>query len=92
MSESELADLENDLEQLRRDYRRQRRLLAFWLVLLTGLTVIGLGGSSTVVMAAKKNNVDKDGVLHVRGPIVDDENGHERVRLGACSATIRFPG
>jgi len=26
---------------------------------------------------------DKDGILHVRGVVVEDQNGHERVRLGA---------
>lgn len=82
MSESELAHLHSQVQQLRRKYRQQRWLLVLLLAALTGVTVIGLGGPSSV-MAAKKNNTDKDGVLHVRGLVVEDESGHERVRLGA---------
>ena len=37
-------------------------------------------GRSTTVMAS---TTDKDGILHVRGLVVEDGNQHERVRLGA---------
>jgi hypothetical protein len=53
------------------------------LALVTGL----LGGvaSRYLIPAPVQAQVqrDKDGILHVRGLIVEDLNGHERVRLGA---------
>jgi hypothetical protein len=82
MNETELAHLPNEVEQLRRAYRHQRWLLLFFLTALTGITLMAVGGPGTV-LAAKKNSTDKDGVLHVRGVVVEDPSGHERVGLGA---------
>jgi hypothetical protein len=46
-----------------------------------------IGGASSRYLVPiplhAQTQTDKDGVLHVRGIVVDDQNGHERVRLGA---------
>lgn len=50
-----------------------------------------LGGMAsrflTPMPAQAQVQPDKDGILRIRGLIVEDQNGHERVRLGAP-----FPG
>lgn len=78
MSENELR-LQETLHQLETNNRRQ-----FWLCVLSCLTcmfiALGVYLRPAVVSASAS---DKDGIMHVRGLVVDDSSGHERVRLGA---------
>ena len=59
----------------------QRLSLTF--ALLTGL----IGGMSSHYLLPTplqaQTPLDRDGILHVRGVVVEDQNGRERVRLGA---------
>lgn len=79
MSESELSRLQRDVQKLRRSFRVQRWLLAGSFVVISFLVATVLS-RSTPVMAS---TTDKDGILHVRGLVVEDANHHERVQLGA---------
>ena len=79
MSESELTQLLSDVQKLRQAYRVQRWLLGASFVVIALLAVM-IPGRSPSVMAS---TTDKDGILHVRGLVVEDGNQHERVRLGA---------
>jgi hypothetical protein len=79
MSESELTRLQSDVQKLRRGYRVQQWLLAASFVMIAFLAAM-IFGRSTSVMAS---TTDKDGILHVRGLVVEDGNQHERVRLAA---------
>ena len=80
MSESESTQLLRDVQELRQAYRVQRWLLAASFVMIALLSSMMIVGRSTSVLAA---TTDKDGVLHVRGLVVEDGNQRERVRLGA---------
>jgi hypothetical protein len=53
------------------------------LALVAG-TLGGMSSRSLMPMPVQAQvQPDKDGILRVRGLIVEDRNGHERVRLGA---------
>src|SRR5579872_3426371 len=80
MNETELIAFRLDMLRLRRGYRAQRFLLTAALAAILGL-IIALFGSPAPVAA--QSAADKDGVLHVRGLVVEDPGGHERLRLGA---------
>ena len=80
MSENESILLREEVLRLRRGYRAQRLILAIALVAILSLTLTVLGRPDPV---AAQSNTDKDGVLHVRGLVVEDPGGHERLRLGA---------
>jgi len=74
------ADFQEQLATIRRENSQLRRLTMGALVVGT-LGLIASSGQmqlSTVHAASPK-----DGILHVRGLIVEDANGVERVRLGA---------
>ncbi len=79
MSEVELTRLLNDVQKLKSAYRVQQWLLA------TSLVVIGLLGSVILERPASvmASTTDKEGILHVRGLVVEDATRHERLRLGA---------
>jgi len=51
------------------------------LIAVAGLVVTILGQPEAVTAA--QLTPDKDGVIHVRGLVVEDQGGHERLRLGA---------
>jgi hypothetical protein len=80
MGDTELGRLQLEVRQLRQQFRRQQLLLA-GSALAVGvlLTWIYLGRPAPVMASG----TDKDGILHVRGLIVEDGNKRERVRLGA---------
>ena len=59
--------------------RRLRWLTGVSIVVSVGCLLFGRAGGMRAVDAAAKN----DGVLHVRGLVVEDAHGVERVRLGA---------
>src|SRR5580704_13164867 len=80
MSETELIYFREEILRLRRGYRAQRFLLATALATILGLIVVVFGIPAPV---AAQSATDKDGVLHVRGLVVEDPGGHERVRLGS---------
>jgi len=80
MNERELTRLLNDVQKLRQGYRLQRLLLATSLVIIAFLASMLFGRSASVMAST----TDKDGILHVRGLVVEDGNGHERVRLGSA--------
>ena len=79
MSESESTQLLRDVQELRQAYRVQRWLLAASFVMIAMLASMIVGRSTSVLAST----TDKDGILHVRGLVVEDGNKRERVRLGA---------
>jgi hypothetical protein len=79
MNETDLTLFREEMCRLRRGYRAQQYLLAMALAAIAVLTAIVFGNPAPV---AAQSTADKDGVLHVRGLVVEDPNGHERVRLG----------
>jgi hypothetical protein len=81
MDESRLALLQIEIGQLRRGYRRLQWLLVLSIGAAASLVPGILGMPGRVTAASVKT--DRDGVLHVRGVVVEDRSGHERVRLGA---------
>lgn len=80
MSETELTLLHEEMRRLRRGYRTQQFLFAIALTAIAGLAMMVLGNPASV---AAQSAAGSDGVLHVRGLVVDDPAGHERIRLGA---------
>jgi hypothetical protein len=80
MNDSELILLREEMQHLRRGCRIQRFLLAIALAAIVSLTTNALRSPASV---AAQSTTDKDGVLHVRGLVVEDPGGHERLRLGA---------
>lgn len=77
MNESELTLLRRELGRLRKAQNRERLLWAATSVALAGLILAGFARPGRLPVT------DKDGILHVRGVVVEDMNGVERVRLGA---------
>ena len=80
MNEAELARLQEEVVYLSRSGRTQRWLLVMALASVVALASAVLWRPEPVAARALP---DKDGVLHVRGLIVEDQTGRERVRLGA---------
>jgi hypothetical protein len=80
MNETELSLLQEEVRRLRRAYRTQRFLLSIALTASAGLITVALESPAHV---AAQSTADKDGIVHVRGLVVEDPGGHERVRLGA---------
>jgi hypothetical protein len=79
MNETNFA-LRRDLNRLERQCRAQRMLLILALACIAGLAISPLRHPQPV---AAQSAQPADGVLHVRGLVVEDPNGHERLRLGA---------
>jgi hypothetical protein len=80
MNDSELILLREEIRRLRRGHRVHRYFLALSLAGILCLVAIGIGNPARV--SAQSTN-DKDGILHIRGLVVEDADGHERLRLGA---------
>jgi hypothetical protein len=79
MNESELSRLLSDVQELRTAYRVQQWLLAASFVVIALFASVSLRRSQSVMAST----TDKDGIMHVRGLVVEDGNQRERVRLGA---------
>jgi hypothetical protein len=79
MPEAELILLRRDVHRLRREGRIQRLLFLVALASLAGLATVSLYRPQPVAAQTPSEK----GVLHVRGLVVEDESGHERLRLGA---------
>jgi hypothetical protein len=79
MSESKSTRLLLDVQELRQAYRVQQWLLAASFVVIALLASIIVGRCTSVLAST----TDNDGILHVRGLVVEDGNKRERVRLGA---------
>ena len=80
MQEDELSRLRQEVAVLQRAYKSQRLFLALGFVAIVGLSTTVFQGPRSV---AAQSTTDAAGILHERGLVVDDPNGHERVRLGA---------
>ena len=80
MNEAELGLLRSDVNRLKKDYIRQQLLLLIALASTAGMAITLFGHPGAV---AAQSTQEKDGILHVRGLVVEDANGHERLRLGA---------
>jgi hypothetical protein len=80
MEQDELSLLRQEVAVLRRASKAQRLLLALGFVAIAGLAATTLDGPHVV---AAQSTTDAAGILHVRGLVVEDPGGHERVRLGA---------
>jgi hypothetical protein len=80
MIEAESGLLQRDVNRLKRQARAQRLLLLVALGGTAGMTVALLERPHPVTAQSTQ---EKDGILHVRGLVVEDQNGHERLRLGA---------
>src|SRR5258708_8726756 len=79
MSESESTRLQTDVQQLRAGYRRLQCLFLASVVAVTAMALILVFERPRPVMAA----ADEEGILHVRGLVIEDASKHERVRLRA---------
>lgn len=79
MNEPELSRLSSDVQKLRKAYRVQRWLLAASFIVIALFASRDFSRSQSVMAST----ADKDGILHVRGLVVEDGNHRERVRLGA---------
>ncbi len=75
MPESELTNLQREVARLRSGHRRLR--LALSTATLAGIALVAVEAARVVATPAD------DGILHVRGLVVTDQNGTERLRLGA---------
>jgi hypothetical protein len=80
MNETELGLLRGDVDRLKRQVNAQRWLLLVAAAGIAGMAMTMLGRPHAV---EAQSAPDKDGILHVRGLVVEDQNGHERLRLGA---------
>jgi hypothetical protein len=84
MNETEIRLLRDEICRLRNAYKTQRLLLLASLAAVTVFAITFFGGPLPVAaQSATPLTPDKDGVLHVRGLVVEDQGGHERLRLGA---------
>ena len=74
-----IDELQQEIVRLQRG--QKRIWLASATLMATVIAVAGAGwmGRNTV----QASTTDKDGVLHLRGLVIDDAAGHERLRLGA---------
>jgi hypothetical protein len=83
MNEDELTLLRREVYSLRQECRNQR------LLLITSMAIAGvgifcvLGRTHAVAAQSAQSAPEKDGILHVRGLVVEDQSGRERLRLGA---------
>src|SRR5689334_2138950 len=81
MNEAEIALLRRDVRRLQLACRNQRMLLLVCVAAaISYLAIYSLGHPAPV---SAQSVPDKDGIFHVRGLIVEDQSGHERLRLGA---------
>src|SRR3954469_23474076 len=79
MTEQALSDLTQSLERLRASNRR----LAMLVVLFGAVACAALGVAWRSWLRAGEHEIPADRILTVRGLVVVDDHGIERVRLGA---------
>lgn len=79
MEKDDLGRLEREVQRLRYEYRVQRVALVACFSAIVIVSGLYLSKSGSVLAST----TDRDGNLHVRGLIVEDQSGRERVRLGA---------
>ncbi|HEY1754288.1 MAG TPA: hypothetical protein VGG72_02750 [Bryobacteraceae bacterium] len=89
LNESESALLQDEGQRLPREHRAQRFLSQTASLAIAGLTVILF---ASPVPVAAESAPDRDGVLHLRSLVVEDQNGHERLRFGAPLPDPRIHG
>jgi hypothetical protein len=75
MTENELTNLQREVERLRSGHRRLRLVLS--VATLAGIAFVAVETARVIAAPAD------DGILRVRGLVVTDQNGTERLRLGA---------
>lgn len=78
---AETIVLKSEVHRLRQECRAQRILLSVALASIAGLAIVILERPQAV--AAQSPTPDKHGILRVRGLLVEDQSGRERLRLGA---------
>jgi hypothetical protein len=78
MSESELIRLQSDVQKSRRRYQSQRWPLTSFVMIALLAGVIFRRSASVIA-----STTDKNGIMHLRGLVVEDGNHRERVRLCA---------
>ena len=85
MTETELRRLQDEVHRLKNASRIQRLLLLMFLPSVTALAIAIFARPLPVTAqsAATQLTPDRDGILHVRGLVVEDQTGRERLRLGA---------
>jgi|SRR5580704_13177074 hypothetical protein len=79
MPDSETARLHEEILQLKRADQTQRVISAIACSVAISTALMLLDRPSTV----SASTTGKDGILHVRGLVVEDASGQERLRLGA---------
>src|SRR6266851_6134797 len=79
MTDAKVLEIEREILRLRRSHRRVCLASVICLVGMVSVGATGWMGSREV----RASTTDKDGVLHLRGLVIDDAGGHERLRLGA---------
>src|SRR6266851_6661366 len=79
MTDAKVLEMEREILRLRRSHKRMCLASAICLVGVVSVSATGWMGSREV----RASTTDKDGVLHLRGLVIDDAGGHERLRLGA---------
>ena len=72
-----------DLTQSLETFRRENRLLRWMVAGAMTLSVLSLAWSGIRDGVPTVSAASKDGIMHVRGLVVEDANGVERLRLGA---------
>jgi hypothetical protein len=86
IEETVTSKLEDAVLRLERQNRRLtwsfRALLALWVITLSAVAVINKANAETQD-AKNISNITQNSVLRVRGLVVVDENGTERVHIGA---------
>lgn len=70
MNNLDLAHLVSHVNQLRKAQRRERWLYLLLMALMLGAVSVGMFEPGMALAAPKRNNLDHDGVLHVRGLVV----------------------
>lgn len=88
MTDSEAALLSEEVLRLERAYKIHRITSAIACAATVGLVLMLLDKPSAV----SASTPDKDGILHVRGLVVEDSSGRERVHLGAPLPDPLFNG
>jgi hypothetical protein len=94
VTETELRRLQDEVHRLKTASRIQRLLLLISLASVTALAIAIFARPLPVAAqsAATQLTPDKDGILHVRGLVIEDQGGHERLRLGAPLPGPMFHG
>ncbi len=80
MNETDFALLRRDLNRLQGHCRAERLRLPLALACIAGL---GVSRFAYPWMVSAQSGSQRDGILHLRGLAIEDQNGHERLQAGA---------